>query len=227
MRGRDVELDLGDLVESEWTQTYDEKWKCVNGVAKSDPVDGPGGRTNTATVTWNGGSDSDEATVRVGCGTTPPPPPPPPPPPLASASSAASASASHGADGRVHGRAGDQGRDAAGAARERAGRHAYTIRVRNNGPNQAHNVTLADARRAGSPSSRSRGSPRGSCALSGGNLLRCTLGTLGPGVERTIGFSARVTQTGTYVNSATGTGDGKDTNSTNNTDDASTLVTAR
>jgi hypothetical protein len=37
--------------------------------------------------------------------------------------------------------------------------------------------------------------------------------------------SARVTQTGTYVNSATGTGDGKDTNGAN-TDDASTLVTA-
>ena len=35
-----------------------------------------------------------------------------------------------------------------------------------------------------------------------------------------------MSQTGTYVNSATGTGDGKDTNGANNTDDASTLVTA-
>ena len=43
-------------------------------------------------------------------------------------------------------------------------------------------------------------------------LLDCSLGTLGPGVERTIGVSARVTQTGTYVNCATATGDGEDTN---------------
>ena len=60
-------------------------------------------------------------------------------------------------------------------------------------------------------------------------LLNCTLGTLGPGVERTIELSARVTQTGTYVNSATGAGDGKDEplahRDANNTDDASTLVT--
>ena len=101
---------------------------------------------------------------------------------------------------------------------------AYTIRVRNNGPNQAHNVVLTDA------------APGGvtfvAVTLVGGNctvtaaLLNCTLGTIGPGVERTIELSARVTQTGTYVNSATGTGDGKDTNGANNTDDASTLVTA-
>jgi uncharacterized repeat protein (TIGR01451 family) len=101
---------------------------------------------------------------------------------------------------------------------------AYTIRVRNNGPNQAHNVVVTDA------------APGGvtfiGVTLVGGNctvtaaLLNCTLGTIGPGVERTIELSARVTQTGTYVNSATGTGDGKDTNGANNTDDASTLVTA-
>ena len=101
---------------------------------------------------------------------------------------------------------------------------AYTIRVRNSGPNQAHNVVLMDA------------APSGvtflAVTLVGGNctvtaaLLSCTLDTIGPGVERTIELSARVTQTGTYVNSATGTGDGKDTNGANNTDDASTLVTA-
>ena len=101
---------------------------------------------------------------------------------------------------------------------------AYTIRVRNNGPNQAHNVVVSDA----APS----GVTFVAVTLVGGNctvtaaLLNCTLGTLGPGVERTIELSARVTQTGTYVNSATGTGDGKDTNGANNTDDASTLVTA-
>jgi uncharacterized repeat protein (TIGR01451 family) len=101
---------------------------------------------------------------------------------------------------------------------------AYTIRVRNNGPNQAHNVVVSDA----APS----GITFAAVTLVGGNctvtaaLLNCTLGTLGPGVERTIELSARVTQTGTYVNSATGAGDGKDTSGANNTDDASTLVTA-
>ena len=38
----------------------------------------------------------------------------------------------------------------------------------------------------------------GSCTITPA-LLDCSLGTLGPGVERTIGLSARVTQTGTYV----------------------------
>jgi hypothetical protein len=66
----------------------------------------------------------------------------------------------------------------------------------------------------------------GGCSLSGGVLLQCSLGTLGPGVERIIGLSARVTQTGTYENCATATGDGKDTNGANNRACASTLVTA-
>ena len=48
--------------------------------------------------------DTDSATVTVHCSTTPPVTPPVDP-----------------ADGRVHGRAGGEGRDAAGAARERAG----------------------------------------------------------------------------------------------------------
>ena len=104
---------------------------------------------------------------------------------------------------------------------------AYTIRVRNNGPNQAHNVVLTDAAPSGVTFLAVSQQPvTGSCSIAGGVLLQCSLGTLGPGVERTIGLSARVTQTGTYVNSATGTGDGKDTNGANNTDDASTLVTA-
>jgi uncharacterized repeat protein (TIGR01451 family) len=104
---------------------------------------------------------------------------------------------------------------------------AYTIRVRNNGPNQAHNVQLVDAAPSGVTFLAVTQQPvGGSCSISGGALLQCSLGTLGPGVERTIGMSARVTQTGTYVNSATGTGQGKDTNSANNRDDASTLVTA-
>ena len=104
---------------------------------------------------------------------------------------------------------------------------AYTVRVRNNGPNQAHDVKLVDAAPSGVTFTGITQQPvNGSCSLSGGVLLQCSLGTLGPGVERTIGLSARVTQTGTYVNCATGTGSGKDTNGANNMECASTLVTA-
>ena len=103
---------------------------------------------------------------------------------------------------------------------------AYTVRVRNNGPNQAHNVTLADAPPTGVTFLEVTQQPVGGNCTVTPALLSCTLGTLGPGVERTIGFSARVTQTGTYVNCATATGSGKDTNGGNNTECASTLVTA-
>ena len=102
---------------------------------------------------------------------------------------------------------------------------AYTVRVRNNGPNQAHNVKLADAAPSGVTFLTVTQPVAGSCVLTP-VLLSCELGTIGPGVERTIGLTARVTQTGTYVNSATALGDGKDPNGANNTDDATTLVTA-
>jgi uncharacterized repeat protein (TIGR01451 family) len=103
---------------------------------------------------------------------------------------------------------------------------AYTIRVRNEGPNQAHEVVLVDAAPNGVTFVAVTTQPAvGSCTVTPA-LLTCTLGTLGPGVERSIGLSARVTQTGTFVNSATATGNSKDTNGANNTDDATTLVTA-
>ena len=103
---------------------------------------------------------------------------------------------------------------------------AYTVRVRNNGPNQAHDVVLADSAPAGVTFLAVTQQPVGGNCTVTPALLNCTLGTLGPGVERTIGLSARVTQTGTYVNCATATGSGKDTNGANNTECASTLVTA-
>jgi len=103
---------------------------------------------------------------------------------------------------------------------------AYTVRVRNDGPNQAHNVVLKDAAPSGVTFLAVTQQPvGGSCTVTAA-LLDCTLGTLGPGVERVIGVSARVTQTGTYVNCAMATGDGKDTNGGNNRACASTLVTA-
>ncbi len=101
----------------------------------------------------------------------------------------------------------------------------YTVRVRNEGPNQAHEVSLVDAAPTGVTFLAVTQPPAGSCTVTSA-LLSCALGTLGPGVERSIVLTARVTQTGTSVNSATATGNGKDTNGANNTDDASTLVTA-
>jgi uncharacterized repeat protein (TIGR01451 family) len=233
----DESLGLGDLTNNAWTTTYDERWTCSKGTPSPN-----GGRTNTATVTWEGGSDSDSASVQVGCGTTPPPPtdvcpniesnqatvpagmvkdgqgncvtPPPPPPPTVKTDEFM--------DVQVVKDATPQVQLANGQADL-----AYTVRVRNAGPNQAHNVQLVDSAPSGVTFTGITQAPvGGGCSLSGGVLLQCSLGTLGPGVERVIGLSARVTQTGTYVNCATGTGDGKDTNGANNRACASTLVTA-
>lgn len=101
----------------------------------------------------------------------------------------------------------------------------YTLLVRNDGPNQAHDVVVTDAAPGGVTFLSVTQPVNGSCTVAPA-LVSCSLGTLGPGVERSIVLTARVTRAGTYVNSATATGNGKDTNGANNTDDASTLVTA-
>jgi uncharacterized repeat protein (TIGR01451 family) len=141
---------------------------------------------------------------------TPPPPPPPPPPPT-----------DEHMDVQVI-------KDATAHVQLVDGHAeiAYTIRVRNNGPNQAHNVVLTDAAPSGVTFVAVTLQPAvGNCTVSAG-LLNCTLGTLGYGVERVIGISARVTQAGTVLNCAVAMGDGKDTNGGNNRACASTLVTA-
>jgi uncharacterized repeat protein (TIGR01451 family) len=103
---------------------------------------------------------------------------------------------------------------------------AYMMAVKNNGPNQAHNVVVSDAAPGGVTFLAVTTQPvGGSCTVTPA-MLNCSLGTLGPGVIRTIGVSARVTQTGTYSNCATVAGEGGDTNPANNTDCAETLVTA-
>jgi uncharacterized repeat protein (TIGR01451 family) len=230
----DESLGVDDLTNNAWTTTYDERWTCSKGTPSPN-----GGRTNTATVTWEGGSDSDSASVQVACGTTPPPtdvcpnlegnqatvpagmvkdangncvtPSPPP-----------AVKTDEFMDVQVVKDATPQVQLVNGQADV-----AYTVRVRNNGPNQAHNVQLVDSAPSGVTFTGITQAPvGGGCSLSGGVLLQCSLGTLGPGVERVIGLSARVTGTGTYVNCATATGDGKDTNGANNRACASTLVTA-
>ena len=58
-------------------------------------------------------------------------------------------------------------------------------------------------------------------------MLTCNLGTIGPGVQTLITFTATVSVTGTIVNTATVTGGGApDTNPGNNVDSAQTLVVA-
>ena len=91
---------------------------------------------------------------------------------------------------------------------------AYTVRVRNNGPNQAHNVHVVDAAPSGVTFlvGHAAAGERQLLDQPAAPCCDCSLGTLGPGVERVIGVSARVTQTGTYVNCATAVGGGKDTN---------------
>ena len=154
--------------------------------------------------------DTDSATVTVHCSTTPPVTPPVTPP------------TDEFMDVQVAKDATPQVQLVNGQATV-----SYTVRVKNNGPNQAHNVTVADAAPSGVTFLAVTQPPAsGGCSITGGVLLQCSLGTLGPGVERVIGVSARVTQTGTYVNCAMATGDGKDTNGGNNRACASTLVTA-
>ena len=164
----DQSLGLADLTNGSWTKTYDERWTCSNG--KPSPN---AGRTNTATVTWNGGEDSDSASAQVGCGTTPPPQPPTTP----TTPTTPSTPTDEHMDVQVIKDATPQVQLVNGQADI-----AYTVRVRNNGPNQAHNV---DARGRGA---ERRHVPRGHAAAGGRQLhdharalLNCSLGTLGPG----------------------------------------------
>ena len=70
----------------------------------------------------------------------------------------------------------------------------YTVLVRNDGPNQAHNVVVTDAAPGGVTFLAVTQPVNGSCTVTPA-LLSCSLGTLGPGVERSIVLTARVTQT--------------------------------
>ena len=84
----------------------------------------------------------------------------------------------------------------------------YEARVRNNGPNQAHNVTLADPAPSGVTFLTITQQPsQGSCTL-GASLLSCNFGTLGPGVQVTVRWNARVSVTGCSPERRHGDGSG-------------------
>jgi uncharacterized repeat protein (TIGR01451 family) len=189
---------------------YNEQFPCSS-KGRENVVDLLGDNPSTPQIETDYELDTDSASVTVRCSSTPPPPPPPP-----------TVKTDEFMDVQVAKDATAQVQLVNGQATV-----AYTVRVKNNGPNQAHDVKVVDAAPSGVTFLSVTQQPtNGSCAISGGVLLQCSLGTLGPGVERVIGLSARVTQTGTYVNCATATGDGKDTNGANNRACASTLVTA-
>ena len=188
---------------------YSEQFGCSS-TGRTNVVNLLGDNPATPDVETDYLLDTDSATVTVHCSTTPPVTPPVTPP------------TDEFMDVQVAKDATPQVQLVNGQATV-----SYTVRVKNNGPNQAHNVTVADAAPSGVTFLAVTQPPAsGGCSITGGVLLQCSLGTLGPGVERVIGVSARVTQTGTYVNCAMATGDGKDTNGGNNRACASTLVTA-
>jgi uncharacterized repeat protein (TIGR01451 family) len=104
---------------------------------------------------------------------------------------------------------------------------AYSALVKNNGPNMANDVQLADPAPSGVTFGAITKQPDfGSCQLTAA-LLTCKLGTMGYGVQTLITWTATVNVTGTVVNTATTTGTGGvDRVPANNVDDATTLVVA-
>ena len=103
----------------------------------------------------------------------------------------------------------------------------YSALVKNNGPNMANDVQLADPAPSGVSFVAITKQPDfGSCQLTAA-LLTCKLGTMGYGVQTLITWTATVNVTGTVVNTATTTGTGGvDRVPANNVDDAATLVVA-
>ena len=169
---------------------YAEQFGCSS-TGRTNVVNLLGDNPATPEVETNYVLDTDAATVTVHCSSTPPPPNPPVTPPTDEFIDVQAAKDAAPQVQLVNGQA----------------NVAYTVRVNNNGPNQAHSVTVVDAAPSGVTFLSVTQQPvNGNCWVAGGALLECSLGSLGPGVERVIGVSARVTQTGTYVNCATALG---------------------
>jgi uncharacterized repeat protein (TIGR01451 family) len=101
----------------------------------------------------------------------------------------------------------------------------YTLTVLNKGPDPATNVQLADPAPAGI-SYLSANPSQGTCSVTPA-LVTCSLGTIAAGQTVTIQISARATQVGRHVNTATVTGQGgREQNPADNVDDALTVVPA-
>jgi uncharacterized repeat protein (TIGR01451 family) len=166
-----------------------------------------GSVTNTAKASA-GGTDSneDKATVTV----TPPPPPPPAPvtpaPPLVEATPSV---------------------DLSIVKTDRpdpvfvGARLTYTLTVRNAGPDTATNVRVADALPAATDYV-SVATTQGTCT--GGQIIRCSLGTMASGGRAVVTIVVRPTEPGALLNTATVVGDQPEPNITNNRSSTPTLV---
>jgi uncharacterized repeat protein (TIGR01451 family) len=97
----------------------------------------------------------------------------------------------------------------------------YTITVKNNGPDTAHNVQMSDPLPAG-VSFSSVSTTQGTCT--GGQLISCQLGTIASGASVTITVFVKTLVTGIVVNTATTVGSEAEINTANNTATTTTLV---
>ena len=100
----------------------------------------------------------------------------------------------------------------------------YTLKVRNNGPSDAFETTVADVLPAGL-TVLSANPQVGTCAITNPQRVDCDLGTLVAGGEVNITVVARGDAVGSHTNVATvDTGRGTDRDPTNNRDEATVIV---
>jgi len=97
----------------------------------------------------------------------------------------------------------------------------YRITVKNNGPSTAHNVQMSDPLPIG-VAFQSVSTTKGTCT--GGQVVRCQLGTLNKGASVTITVLVKTTQTGVVTNTATTVGREAESNTANNRATTTTLV---
>ena len=177
-------------------------------------VNGPAGTYFDVVVVHGADNDGTPTTADDDASVTLTPTPPPPPPPPSSTPEIdvqvikdATAQVQLGQDGKAT--------------------ISYSALVKNNGPNMANDVQLADPAPSGVVFGAITKQPDfGSCQLTA-TLLSCKLGTMGYGVQTLITWTATVSVTGTVTNTATTTGTGGvDRVPSNNVDDAKTLVVA-
>jgi uncharacterized repeat protein (TIGR01451 family) len=99
----------------------------------------------------------------------------------------------------------------------------WTLIVRNNGPDSATGVKVADPLPAG-VTFVSVGAGQGSCT--GGAVISCDLGSLAPGAVDAILVRTTASRTGSIVNTTTDDGNEAETDTTNNTATATLVVRA-
>ena len=194
----------GNVVSLPYTLPVDESLVCTFQATVT--------QTETDVVTSSGTDEEqnrvtahDDATVTVNH--TPPPPPPAPKTDVAIQKDA-TAQVTLGSNGQAT--------------------IVYDFAVKNNGPDPAANVAVADPAPSGVTFASVAQQPsQGSCSIqSGGALLTCSIGTLAVGQSVAIKVNATVTQTGTITNTGTTTTTTPETNPANNTDSAQTIVVA-